>query len=97
MRVPRVSLCACIYGGALAGVTKHVRASCVHAWGMGGAGGEGAGVSRRACVWGGLVCLGVRGEVGELVLVCLRFNTMYWICGRIWLGTVSRCQAFYSE
>ena len=43
------------------------------------------------------MCLGVRGEVGELVLVCLRFNTMYRICGRIWLGTVSRCQEFYSE
>ena len=60
MRVPRVSLCACIYGGALAGVTKHVRASCVGDGG--GGGGRGwcvkaclcvgrAGVSRRA--WGG--------------------------------------------
>ena len=66
MRVPRVSLCACIYGGALAGVAKHVRASCV---GDGGGVGEGAGVSRRASVGGGLVCLGVRGEVGKLVLV----------------------------
>ena len=66
---------------------------CVHG-GWGGWGG-GAGVSRRACVWGGLVCLGMRGGEGELMLV-LRFNTMSWICVRIWLGTVSRCQAFYS-
>ena len=73
MRVPRVSLCACIYGGALAGVTC-ARASCVGACVracVGDGGGRGAGVSRRACVWGGLVCVGARGGVGELVLVCV--------------------------
>ena len=25
------------------------------------------------------MCVGVRGGVGELVLVCLRFSTMYWM------------------
>ena len=70
MRVPRVSLCACIYGGALAGVTC-ARASCVGAWGM-------VCVCVKACLCVGRagVCVGVRGGVGELVLVCLRFSTM---------------------
>ena len=88
-----VPMCACIYGGALELVSRvRMRASCVGACvGMGG----GAGLSRCSCVGGGLVCLSTRAGMcwgGRTCVYCL---TRCWIL-LIWLGTVSRCQAFYS-
>ena len=69
MCVPRVSLCACIYGGHRLVSRVRMRASCVGTcMGDGGGGLVCLGVL-CACVWGGLVCLGMRGGVGDLILV----------------------------
>ena len=77
VHVPRVYLCACIYGGALAGVTCAY--ACVVRGCLRGGWRGGRGWCVKACLCVGKAGVSRHAWGGGLVLV-FRFNTMYWIC-----------------